>query len=75
MSKMSKITIISIMWYSHAKRWSRVKNHKNHAQFTRPPPLNVAVPREHVRASLPVLYAFFLAISSHVLIGFKLFMR
>jgi hypothetical protein len=31
--------------YNHIKRWSRVKNHENHAQFTRPPPLNVVVPR------------------------------
>src|SRR5260370_6626038 len=30
--------------YNHTKRWSRVKNHKNHAQFTSASPLNVAVP-------------------------------
>jgi hypothetical protein len=31
--------------YNHIKRWSRVKNHENHAQFTWPPPLHVVVPR------------------------------
>src|SRR5260370_29246032 len=25
-------------------RWSRVKNHENHAHLTKPPPFNVAVP-------------------------------
>src|SRR5713226_877725 len=25
---------------NHIKRWSRMKNHENHAQFIRPPPLN-----------------------------------
>jgi hypothetical protein len=31
------------------KRWSRVKNHENHAQFTRPPPLHVVVAAEAYR--------------------------
>src|SRR6266568_1829733 len=30
--------------YSHIKWWPRVKNYENHAQFTKPPPLNGVVP-------------------------------
>jgi hypothetical protein len=44
---MVKITVTEDCRYNHTKRWSRVKNHKNHAQFTRPSPLNVAVPNKN----------------------------